>query len=817
MQYTAAYIASIISPAANLKQPDAFIEHLLTDSRQLTEPATSLFFALTTGHRSGAAFVAELYARGVRNFVVAMHDEPEVGADANVIHVFDPLAALQQLAAVHRQKFSFPVVGITGSNGKTVVKEWLYQLLHPSFQIVRSPRSYNSQIGVPLSVWQMQPSHTLGIFEAGISTVGEMQQLQQIIQPTIGVLTNIGEAHDAGFASRDEKLKEKWQLFSEATKVVAPFHLVQPSDRSKCLTWGTQVDADVRVEAIFPQKNSAVINLQFGKRELSIKIPFSDEASIQNAMTCFCVLLALDLDVDNYIPAFERLHSVDMRLQLKHALNNCLVVNDSYSADLTSLRIALQFQQQQRSGLGCTVILSDLVQTGKAQRDVYEEVLQLLESYQISKAIFIGKEVSEFLSNRASFPIQVHAYASTEDFISGFRSSLFYKEIILIKGARHFAFERIAALFEERRHGTVLEINLNALVQNVKQYQKLLKPSTKVMAMVKAFAYGSGATEIAGVLQSQSVDYLAVAYADEGVELVQSGIRLPIMVMNTEAHTFQAIVDHRLQPVIYSFDVLQKFTAYLKEQGLKNYPVHIELETGMNRLGFTTGEVAALVAMLAKTEILQIQSVFSHLAGSEDPAQDEFTSRQTELFIRNAALLKEQLPYPFLQHISNSAAIVRHPDLQMDMVRLGIGLYGIEVDAGEQLELQPVATLRSTIAQMKNIQNGESVSYNRRGVVDRDSKIATVRIGYADGYSRRFSNGVGKMWVRGQLAPVVGTVCMDMTMIDVTDIPEVQEGDDVVLFGNEISIQNVARSISTIPYEIMTRISQRVKRVYFHE
>lgn len=706
MSYTAAHIASIIAPAANLRQPGAVIEHLLTDSRQLTEPGTTLFFALKIGHRSGAAFVPELYTRGVRNFVLESNDSPDVGADANLFYVANPLMALQQLAAMHRQRFHFPVIGITGSNGKTVVKEWLHQLLHADFHIVRSPRSYNSQIGVPLSVWQMQSSHNLGLFEAGISTIGEMQSLQEIIQPTIGVLTNIGEAHDAGFASREEKRKEKLRLFERAGKLVIPFHLAPQNSHQQLITWGTEAEAAVRVKAVSRHNEGTVISLGMAERDHSVTIPFSDDASIQNAITCFCVLVALEVDVDAYIPAFRRLHAVDMRLQLKHAFNDCLVVNDSYSADLTSLRIALQFLQQQSSGLNRTVILSDLAQTGKPLQEVYEEVMQLLFTYHITKAVFIGKELDAFLKDKEALPVPVTTYPTTDDFIAGFKSSSFHKEIVLIKGARHFAFERIVALFEERRHGTVLEIDLNALVHNVKEYRNLLQPATRIMAMVKAFAYGSGASEVAGVLQEQGVDYLAVAYADEGVELVQSGIRLPIMVMNTEVSTFQAIVDHRLQPVIYSFDLLLKFDAYLQEQGLQNYPVHIELETGMNRLGFAAHEVAALGTMLSKTEALQVQSVFSHLAASEDPGQDGFTRHQADVFMQSVSVLKQHLPYPFLQHVSNSAAIVRHPDLRMDMVRLGIGLYGIEVDAGEKLQLQAVATLRSTIAQIKHVPRG---------------------------------------------------------------------------------------------------------------
>jgi Alr-MurF fusion protein len=816
MHYTAVTIASVLSPASQLKWPNDVIEHLLTDSRQLVDPAHTLFFALQGAGRSGHLFVQELYDRGVRNFVLPK-DVHFSEMEANVFVVENTLAALQQLAAFHRNHFSFPVIGITGSNGKTVVKEWLYQLLHSRFQLVRSPRSFNSQIGVPLSIWQMSKEHELALFEAGISTVGEMDKLQAIIRPTIGVLTNLGEAHDEGFHSREEKLREKFRLFNASNLVVLPHHLAALKTNSSCITWGKEKEANVQLKAVRQEKSGSVIELGFKEQTTDLHIPFTDEASIQNAVTCFCVLLALKLNPSDYLEGFRQLHAVDMRLQLGHGFNDCLIVNDSYSTDISSLRIALQFMAQQSSGLSRTVVLSDFAQTGKPGQQLYGEVLKLLKIYDIKKLIAIGAELNEFLQQHHAGDVLVQTYPSTEDFILDFKSSSFFREIILVKGARRFGFERIAALFEERQHQTVLEINLNALVHNVKQYRSVLQPQVKLMAMVKAFAYGSGAAEIAGILQSQSVHYLAVAYADEGVELVKAGIRLPIMVMNTEPNAFQAIATHNLQPVLFSPGLLTKWEAYLQEQGLQNYPVHIELETGMNRLGFLPEQIQALATQLSTTKLLQVQSVFTHLAASEDPEQDAFTLHQAQLFEQGVATLKESLGYSFLQHIANSAAIVRHPQLQMDMVRLGIGLYGVEVAGGDQLDLHPVATLRSTIAQIRKVAKGESVSYNRKGVVQRDSLIATVRIGYADGYSRRFGHGVGKMLVRGQLAPVTGTVCMDMTMIDVTDIAGVQEGDEVILFGKGLSIEAVAASIGTIPYEIMTGVSQRVKRVYYNE
>jgi Alr-MurF fusion protein len=506
-----------------------------------------------------------------------------------------------------------------------------------------------------------------------------------------------------------------------------------------------------------------------------------------------------------------------MRLQLKHSLNDCLVINDSYSADVTSLKIALDFLKQQSSGLKRTVILSEFVESGKVTDELYSEIAGLLNNYEIKKLIAIGENSMEKLQKRLAPAISFQGYLSTDDFINEFRSSQFFREVILIKGARKFEFERIAKLFEKKLHQTVLEIDLNALAHNLKEYQKLLQPSTKVMTMVKAFSYGSGGAEIASVLQFHNTDYLGVAYADEGVELVKAGIHLPVMVMNAEESSFQSVVDYNLQPVIYSFGLLHKLEAYLKEQGVQSYPVHLEIETGMNRLGFSLFQTEELAKYISSSTSFRVQSVFSHLAASEDPSQDDFTRQQVELFREAIQIIQQYIPYPFLKHISNSAAIVRHPLLQMDMVRLGIGLYGIEIDDDHLLELIPVATLRSTIAQIRHIKKGETVSYNRRGKANRDSVIATVRIGYADGYSRQFGNGVGKMLVNGKLAPVIGTVCMDMTMLDVTDIKEVREGDDVILFGSELPVQEVAGWVNTIPYEIMTSVSQRVKRIYFHE
>lgn len=792
---------------------DREIRHLLYDSRRIQHPETSLFFAIKTAHNDGHRYLSEACQKGVRAFVVS---EAVVLEDAVVIQVEDTLAALQKLAAWHRSQFSIPVIGITGSNGKTIVKEWLAQLLEEEFAIIRSPKSFNSQLGVPLSIWEMGPQHTLGIFEAGISTVGEMKKLQQVIQPTIGILTNIGEAHNEGFASPEEKLHEKLLLFQEAAIIIGEKKWLRQATRP-VFTWSREAGADVFVQSVATTDGKTEITVAHKEKVSSIRIPFLDDASVQNAITCLCALLYLKKEVAAYRQRFLQLHPVDMRLQLQHAINDCLLVNDSYSADMTSLTIALHFLSEQSSSRKRTVILSDFQETGRGEEELYATIARLLQASGIQKVVAIGENVSTQLSHKLSPSMAVQAFSSTENFIENFRSSQFAGEIILLKGARKAGFERIAALFEQKLHGTVLQINLSALAHNLRQYQKVVKPSTRIMAMVKAFSYGSGGAEIASVLQFHNTAYLGVAYADEGIALVKAGITLPIMVMNPEASSYAAIVDHALQPVLYSAHRLSEFEAYIQSQGLTHYPVHLEVETGMNRLGFSLEEMETVARQLAASNTLHVQSLFSHLAASESPGMDDFTHLQAERFLQAAEILREKISYPFLRHISNTAGILRHPQLQMDMVRLGIGLYGIASGAENVLQLEPVATLRSTIAQIKVVKKGESVSYNRRGVVSRDSRIATVRIGYADGYSRRLSNGIGKMWVKGGVAPVVGTVCMDMTMIDVTDIRGVQEGDDVIVFGKELPVQEVAAWAGTIPYEIMTSVSQRVKRVYYYE
>jgi len=820
MEYKTKNIAAIIDGKILQLHRESIIEHLLIDSRKVYSSPTSLFFALKGSRRDGHQFIPELYKRGVQNFVISevlhVDDYPE----ANFILVADALEALQRLAGFHRKQFNIPVIGVTGSNGKTIVKEWLYQLLHENFNIVRSPKSYNSQIGVPLSIWQMNSHHELAIFEAGISKPGEMEKLEKIIQPTIGILTNIGEAHSENFPNREEKLKEKLKLFAHASKVISKGDDAWITRQMMRLEennffWGRNMTSDLQVVSVGRQDFQTEIFLNYKYETFQFSIPFMDEGSVENAITCCSFMLLAGLDRSIIQDRMRQLQPVSMRLELKKAINQCSIINDSYSADLSSLTIALNFLDKQAAGSKRTVILSDFLQTGLTEEKLYDEIASLLRLHQTSKVVGIGKNISAFLKTDNKVTYQF--YNSTEDFLQQFRSSQFKDETILIKGARVFEFEKIAHALEEKVHQTVLEINLNAIVHNLKAYQNFLHPSTRVMAMVKAFAYGSGGAEIAGILQYHKVDYLGVAYADEGVELRKAAIHLPVMIMNPEESTFDAIVDNDLEPDIYSFELLHQFDAYLKRLGIQQYPIHIEIETGMNRLGFDSAYIKDLGEALNETDSFKVRSVFSHLAGSEDPAEDKFTLQQHAKFIAASNELEKVLGYSFIKHIANSAAIIRHPLLQMDMVRLGIGMYGVDAAKTKSLELQPVATLKSTIAQIKHLKKGESVSYNRKGVVKKDSVIATIRIGYADGYSRMLGNGAGRMLINQQLVPVIGSVCMDMTMVDVTGIPDVREGDEVIVFGNDLSIEQIAEWANTIPYEIMTGISQRVKRVYFEE
>ncbi|MEY2918068.1 MAG: hypothetical protein RIS73_1782 [Bacteroidota bacterium] len=825
--YTIAEIKNIITGKFLVnKNSAAVIEHLLIDSRKLLFPASTLFFTIPGPRRQGKAFVKDLYDKGVRNFIVDASFNFLSGdyTDANILVADNVLKALQQLTAHHRKQFNIPVIGITGSNGKTIVKEWLFQLLHNDYNIVRSPKSYNSQIGVPLSVWQINATHTLGIFEAGISLPDEMNRLEKIIQPTIGIFTNIGEAHSEGFESIANKVTEKINLFSNTSVIIyckdemfvdEALVQLQQKANSILLSWGQKEDATVCVNTIQVQPYNTVIKAVYKEKKISISIPFTNDAAIKNAITCWSVLLHLQIDDEIIQERMLQLKPVEMRLELKEGINNCSVINDSYSADTTSLSIALDFLLQQQQHPKRTVIISDILQSGKTSKQLYEEVADILKQKNINRLIGVGTEILKHSSCFTEIK-DTAFFNSTAEFKQQFPALHFYNETILLKGARIFEFEQISHLLEQKSHQTVLEINLSALIHNLKIYQQQLKSGVKLMAMVKAFSYGSGSFEIANLLQFQKVDYLAVAYADEGIELRRAGITLPIMVMNAEESTFDMLLQYNLEPELFSFGIFNAFANYLQKSGINNYPVHIKLDTGMHRLGFEPIDIAELCKKLSAGDTFKIQSVFSHLAASDNKANDDFTKHQAALFLKGCTAIAKNISYPFIKHIANTSAIHRHKNLQLDMVRLGIGLYGVDGNEVMQQQLKMVSTLKTTISQIKKIKAGETVGYSRKGIAEKDSVIATVRIGYADGYPRSLGNGIGKMWVDGKLASVIGNVCMDMTMLDITGL-SVKEGDDVTVFGENLPVTELAKWANSIAYEILTGISQRVKRVYYEE
>lgn len=804
-----------ISSNASIGHPIS-INNLVIDSRNVIDAESSLFFAIPA-ERNGHDFIADAYENGIRNFVIS--DPAFIGqfAEANFLLVPDVLGALQQLAAYNRSLFNKELIAITGSNGKTVVKEWLYQLLAADFNIVRSPKSFNSQIGVPLSLWEIEEEHTLGIFEAGISRMEEMQTLADMIRPTIGILTNIGEAHAEGFSSPAEKLTEKLKLFKDTrlfiyspdyTGVIATKNL--PGKQQ--FSWSTKQKADLQILFVEPIEGKNYIRALYKQEEIECLIPFSDRASVENGIICWATLLALGYSAEEADLRLEKLTAVNMRLTLKNGINQCSVIDDSYSADISSLAIALDFLKLQNQHERRTLILSDLYETGKNDQDLYTEIASLIRQKKVNRLIGIGPHLSAFAE---LFDLEAVFYQSTEDFIHQLPAIHFANETILVKGARRFGFERISKLLTQKIHDTVLEIDLNALASNLKFYKTKLKPGVKVMAMVKAFSYGSGSFEIANLLQYHKVDYLAVAFADEGIALRKAGITLPVMVMSPEPYAFEAILKYQLEPEIYSLDILKEFMAFLPPS-VTNYPVHIKIDTGMHRLGFEDPDLPDLLALLGTSGQLKVISAFSHLAASEDEVHDDFTKYQIERFLSLSGQLKDGLGYDFIRHISNTSAITRHPYAQFDMVRIGIGLYGFDSGIKASRGLHTVAVLKTTITQIKKIGPLETVGYGRRGVLPGGGTIATVKIGYADGYRRAFGNGVGQMMVNGQLVPTVGSIAMDMCMLDITGV-EAKSGDEVIVFNHQLTIADLAAQIDTIPYEILTNISQRVKRVYFYE
>ncbi|MBP7272842.1 MAG: bifunctional UDP-N-acetylmuramoyl-tripeptide:D-alanyl-D-alanine ligase/alanine racemase [Saprospiraceae bacterium] len=814
-------IIDFLSPITQnvVYQSDANIEYLQFDSRSITFPSTSLFFAMNGVRHNGHIFLEEVYQSGVRNFVVSENIESNKFPKANIIQVTDTLVALQLIAKKHRQQFVIPIIGITGSNGKTVVKEWLYQVLQTKFEIVRSPRSYNSQLGVPLSVWQLQDTHTLGIFEAGVSQKNEMQNIAEIIQPTIGILTNIGVAHDENFESQAEKLSEKIQLFATADtiicneKYVDVIQAVFKNATKNYITWGKQTPSTLQILAVDKKQDFTTIQAKYKSEKLAITIPFHDDASVENAIICWLTALYMGVDAEQY---FLQLQSVQMRLEVKEGINSCTLINDSYNADITSLAIALNFLRQQGDARK-TLILSDILQSGKQPEKLYSQVFDLLLQNDVQRFIGIGttiKSINRLFKNDEN--IENYFFDTTDDFLRNVNQLNFHQESILLKGARQFTFERIAQRLEQQNHKTILEVNLNALKHNLNIYSRLLSPKVKLMAMVKAAAYGVGSQEVARLLSFQKIDYLCVAYADEGIELRKAKIKLPIMVLNPEAAAFDSILRYHLEAEMYSIQLLKLFIDFASSAQTK-VKIHIKLNTGLNRLGFEPSDIPIIIALLQLQSGIEVASIFTHLAGTDAAEHDEFTHNQVQKFIAMSNDIINGLHYKPLLHVLNSNGIVRFPNYHFDMVRLGIGLYGFDGSNLLKDEIQVVHTLKASVSQIKNLQRGESIGYSRAGVADADKIIATISIGYADGFQRKLSNGNFSVLLHGILAPTIGNVCMDMTMIDITHIPDVKEGDEVIIFGKHPSISDIARAAETIPYEIFTNLSQRIKRVYFQE
>jgi alanine racemase len=792
----------------------AIIDYISIDSRSLQNGENTLFFALSGPNHDGHQYIEELINKGTQYFVVTRIPE-DVKEKGNFLVVENTLEALQKFAAYYRSLFDFPIIGITGSNGKTIIKEWLNFLLSPDYNIIRSPKSYNSQVGVPLSILGIKEKHNLGIFEAGISTTNEMEKLQKIIQPTIGILSNIGSAHDEGFQSAAEKIKEKLKLFTSVkvlilnkNKSISAF--VNP--KIKTFSWCSD---DKSADVFITKKNSGELtelHITYKEDTFPVIIPFQDQASVENAIHCMMVMLYFGYNQKVIQTRMAQLYPVEMRLKVKNGINNTTIIDDSYSSDFQSLKIALDFLENQKQHKKKSIILSDIFQSGLNNEELYSQVSQLIISNKINRVIGIGETISQYKNKF----INCIAFKNIDDFITSFENLNFENETILIKGARDFHFEEIVSMLEEKTHETVLEINLNAISHNLNFYKSKLAPKTKMMVMVKAFGYGNGGFEIAKLLEHHKVDYLGVAFADEGISLKSAGITVPIMVLNPESTSFSALIQHQLEPEIYSIKGLRAFLKIAEQKKLKHFPIHIKLDTGMHRLGFEEENLTELIQTLKGNETVQIKSILSHMATSDDLKHDAFSKSQIALFEKLSSQLQTSLNIKPIRHILNTSGITNYPEAQYDMVRLGIGLYGISNDYEEQKELENVGTLKSIISQIRTIDKGESVGYGRRFIAEKETIIATIPIGYADGIRRSWGQGVGYVVINNKQAKIVGSICMDMLMVNVTDI-DCKEGQTVIVFGENPTVNFMAKQLNTIPYEILTSISQRVKRVFFRE
>lgn len=791
---------------------DFIIENISIDSRSLQNNPGTLFFALKGQNHDGHQYIEQLIQKGVRYFVV--ENIPENCIDkASFLMVDNTTIALQETAKYYRSLFDFPVIGITGSNGKTIVKEWLNYLLSPDYSIVRSPKSYNSQVGVPLSIFGTNENHNLGIFEAGISQKGEMLYLESIIKPTIGVFTHIGTAHDDGFANLEEKIFEKTQLFTNCEVVILQKNdAIEKHIQSAIFNWSfTDKNATV-FGTVKEQKNGITILLiTCNSNSFQIEIPFQDSVAITNVMTCVATLLYLKIDATIISNRVKNLYPVEIRLQAKKGINNCILIDDSYSSDYQSLKIALDFLEQQKLHPKKTIILSDIFQGGLPIEKLYEKVALAIQNNKIDRIIVIGETISKYLSELAN----VISFNSTPDFLKQFNTQSFQNETILIKGARSFNFDEIVVLLEEKNHETVLEINLDAITHNLNFYKSKLQPSTKVMVMVKAFGYGNGGFEIAKLLEHNAIDYLGVAFADEGIELRKAGITLPIMVLNPENSSFNAMIAYDLEPEIYSITGLQAFLQLTQQKNINSYPIHIKLDTGMHRLGFEENEIETLISLLKNNNFVHVKSVFSHLSASDDSNFKDFTQKQFDRFNRYSEKLISELGIKPIRHILNTSGIFNYgKEMQLEMVRLGIGLYGVGNSEIENNNLQNVSTLKSVISQIRVVIEGESIGYSRKFMVNEEIRVATIPIGYADGIRRAWGNEKGYVMINNQKATILGNICMDMLMVNVTTI-NCMAGDEVIIFGEKPTVNEIANITHTIAYEILTGISQRVKRIFY--
>lgn len=808
-------IINIVHPIQQqIEDANAYIGELLTDSRKVNHPKETLFFAIKTRNNDGHRYIDELMNMGVRNFIIT--DSKQIRPGGNFLCVSNVIDALQNIARTHREQFHYPVIGITGSNGKTIVKEWLATMLSDSFNLIKSPDSYNSQLGVPLSVWEMRPEHNLAIFEAGISQPDEMQKLAQIVQPNIGILTNIGMAHAQYFEDNSQKIQEKLKLFTHADILIYRDNneLIKQAlqnpifNNLRQISWGSK-HANYPVKL---QRNlGSTTLLSIGGNDY--RIPFVDAASIENATHVIITALTLGIDPLTINQRLSKLTRISMRTEILKGNNHSIIINDTYSLDTNSLNAALDFLNTQTQLADKAIILSDFEQIGPLDEQWYRNLNQKLHQQDIRKFIAVGQAFSQY-QHCFDLPIN-YFYNNTEDLLNNLPE--FTYEAILVKGARKFHFEQVVARLQHKTHLTILNVSLPAIAHNLQYHRSFLKPETKMVAMVKANCYGLGDVELVNELIQQKIDYLAVAYTDEGVRLRNRHINTPIIVLGAEAHSFDIMVQRNLEPEIFNFYYLQELENVLKRHPeIEQFNIHLKMDTGMHRLGFNELDIPKLIKTIQRNPKLHIASIFSHLAASEDANEDAYTLQQIALFQQMTDPICKAFNYKILRHILNSSGIIRFTAHCFDMVRLGIGLYGCSEIPEVADALQNVVTLKSVVTQVKTFSKGETIGYNRSYRLERDSKVAIVPIGYADGYPRELSNGRGKMIIHGQKVPVIGKICMDMCMVDVTGLA-IHEGDEVIVYGEGNTVAEMAKASGLISYELLTRISQRVPRVYVRE